>query len=565
MNALGDLPAGAISRSEMLEACFRKLLSGDARSLFINLTELLVVALTCGVTLWIGLPHTSIYGHDLFVLLDGSWRVLAGQRPHVDFYSPLGPVFYLLGAAGLRVAHFRVDGLADSVVMAGVALGVWAAALARTRLGGLSAILFLSFAMFFWVAPFPLGEPYYLPSYAMLYNRLGYVLVALILVDLFTTSRRQNQKWDIDWGGISSGIAIGLLLFLKASFFFVAVALVLLAYVVKAKSPRHLAFVAAGFFLICCAMFSYLHWDIAAFWNDQRIAMGARQKRFNPAKDLIRIPLRNTTPIATLLGLVVLIRSYVRKSAMLDSVLLRNAGWITAGVLAADFLLALSNQQRYGFPLAIVAILLLGDAICRVSKEEKVPLVYGTGVFQLVVALTVLPFVFDTVNAWLLQPTVRANTQLSTAARINSSQMDSLIFDDHVDPVWDQREANGHLLANSVNDGLALLRAHSGSNDHIACLCFANPFAYALQREPQIGGSPNFDYGTNFTERFSPSAESILGNADLVIYPKLERNWPTVATLLKKCDALLSRNYRPYVESEQWVVLKRIRVNVAIR
>jgi hypothetical protein len=147
---------------------------------------------------------------------------------------------------------------------------------------------------------------------------------------------------------------------------------------------------------------------------------------------------------------------------------------------------------------------------------------------------------------------------MATAARLDAAPFADMIFDDHVDPVWGQSEANGHLLTNHVNDGLALLRQNSGPNDRIACLCYANPFAYALLRPPMEGGAAFYDYGTNFTERFRPSAERILGNADVVIYPKAEVNSPTVGTLLRICQSDLSKRYRPAAESRDWVLLKKL-------
>jgi hypothetical protein len=543
---------------EVLRENIAQMLVADGRTAFVMLAGLLTITLACGVTFLLGLPHTSIYGHDIFVYLDGSWRVLQGQRPYVDFYSSFGPVFYLLGAVGLLIAHSRVDGLVDAVVVSAVALGLWSFALIRIRLGGLAATVSLAFLMFFWVAPFPLGEPYYLPSYAMIYNRLGYVLTAIVFIEAFAT-REKLEEAGFDWGGVSTGIALGLLLFLKANFFVVAAALVVAAHFANRRSLKHVAVTLGSFLFICCLMFTYLHWDIGAFWHDLRIVAGARQKRFNPSKDPIRVPLRNTTAMATLIGLAFYARCCIGDAARGTAAVLRNAGVLTACAIGADYLLALSNQQRYGFPLTVVAILLIADRLCRVPTNKDPASFSGAFAVSLVMVVSVLPFVFDTVNAWTIEPTVRASTVLSKAARVNASQMASLVFDDHVDPVWDQREVNGHILVNKVNDGLALLRANSSSTDRIACLCINNPFNYALQRTPPSGGSPAFFYGTDFTERFAPSAARILGDSNLVIYPRLEKDSPTVATLLKICDPILSKEYRPYVESEQWVMLKRIK------
>jgi hypothetical protein len=50
--------------------------------------------LICGASVFIGTPWFYRYTHDVFVFLDGGWRILHTQRPHVDFFSGVGPVTY---------------------------------------------------------------------------------------------------------------------------------------------------------------------------------------------------------------------------------------------------------------------------------------------------------------------------------------------------------------------------------------------------------------------------------------------------------------------------------------
>src|SRR3974377_296691 len=169
-----------------------------------------------------------------------------------------------------------------------------------------------------------------------------------------------------------------------------------------------------------------------------------------------------------------------------------------------------------------------------------------------------LPFVGDVINAWAVQPTSRQNTIQSEAPRIDVQHMAALIFNDHVDPVWDQREFEGRMLTSRINDGIALLDQNSGPADTISCLCIGNPFSYALLRRPATGGSPMFGYGYTVTEQFAPPAEAILGDAELVMYSKTLSADPTLATLLAICRPILVTRYRPLVESRDWVILKKI-------
>ena len=63
------------------------------------------------MVLALGVPRMRLFGHDVFISLDGGWRVLNGQRPVVDFYAQMGPAYYLLHAAGMWLAGTAAAGL----------------------------------------------------------------------------------------------------------------------------------------------------------------------------------------------------------------------------------------------------------------------------------------------------------------------------------------------------------------------------------------------------------------------------------------------------------------------
>jgi hypothetical protein len=58
------------------------------------------ISLICCATAFIGAVPTTIDGHDIFVPLEVGWRVMNGQRPHVDFTSAYGPLLFMLSAMG---------------------------------------------------------------------------------------------------------------------------------------------------------------------------------------------------------------------------------------------------------------------------------------------------------------------------------------------------------------------------------------------------------------------------------------------------------------------------------
>ncbi len=531
-----------LSAASQAENRINRWLTADARGWGIAAVAAGLILAACGTVLGLGIPHVAIYGHDTFIQLDGGWRVLNGQRPHADFYSAFGPVPYLISAAGLAASGLRVQSLVNTTSAVGLLLGIWAWTLLRNRLKAWAGLLFLLLTLSIWLAPFPLGEPFYMTGYAMQYNRLGYALASLILLELYIPARWNRRTLDI--GGISTGIATALLLFIKVSFFFAAVGLIVSAYFLAGKRPRHFLSMIAGFALVAVPMLGYLHWDVPAMMRDLLMAASARKIRFLEGYDPFRSLFRNLESIVALLGLALLARLYIP---------VRNARGVLlfAGVvLAADSAMAMSNTQRYGFPLALAAMVILASRICRETPRPAIVLLTFVGV---------LPALSATANGWamVLRTNVLAKSAVP-ALRFDAPHLAGLIFEDHNEPLTDPADHNGPVYVQQVNEGLALLRAVSQPQDKIACLWFANPFSYALLREPASGGSPFWAYAVNLTPASAPSADRILGNAELVIHPRDFNSDPDARTLLAITGPELKAHYRIVAESAHWILWRHL-------
>src|SRR5450759_2664709 len=68
----------------------------------LTIAALLVIILGIGIRT--GIVPMRSYVNDLVFFAASGWRVLWGQRPHVDFSTGLGPVSCLISALGLKVA-----------------------------------------------------------------------------------------------------------------------------------------------------------------------------------------------------------------------------------------------------------------------------------------------------------------------------------------------------------------------------------------------------------------------------------------------------------------------------
>src|SRR4051794_12500288 len=175
------------------------------------LATAIVVIAVCGLRAYAGLSGVRVYSHDAFGVLDGAWRVMHSQTPHADFYTPLGPATYWWTALGLRMASGDAAGLGWSQALAGFVAGTWMWLLARRRLRIAAAVALCVYVVLLTVDPVSVGEPP--PNVScMFYNRYGYALIALLLVEALQGGEEMAD-------GASTGVALGIALFLKASYF----------------------------------------------------------------------------------------------------------------------------------------------------------------------------------------------------------------------------------------------------------------------------------------------------------------------------------------------------------
>src|SRR3990172_6954335 len=190
----------------------------------------------------------GFFWNDFFFLLDNGWRVVNGQRPHIDFASPWGPVTFLVSGLGLVLSGYTVDGVGYGSAMVGLLIGVWCFRLGRDRLEPIPRVLISLYLVVLVVAPYSLCWGIFHTSHAMVYNRYGYALLGLVMLESFETVGTQRREKEEGIGGLSTGVAVALALFLKISYFFVAALLIGTSVLLRDLFRRHLLMIFICFF-----------------------------------------------------------------------------------------------------------------------------------------------------------------------------------------------------------------------------------------------------------------------------------------------------------------------------
>jgi len=545
-------------RCSLAERCFGRFLTlwhGTAALRPARLTLLFFagLALICGATAFIGAVPTRIFGHDIFFLLDNAWRVINGQRPHVDYYSPWGPLTFLIDALGLKLAGCMVDGIGYGNAVVALIVGVWSYFLADRRLAPSPRFLLSLFLAALAAAPYSLGTSPFASSHAMVYNRYGDALLGLILIETFAA--RPGGKGELS-GGLSTGAALGLTLFLKASYFLMAIALIVtLSLFLWRAAFRRLLGITLGFAAVSMCLLAYLRFDVAAMVSDLRMAAGARTELLGAD-----IPLWYALGHApVLLGAVL----FGFATAVLFGDRAQRWRGLKLPILGAFFFFAdiglmSSNAQRDAFPLcAIFAILMLSEitedqqAVASAEASSATP--RYVAVLCLAALLFLPQFAGDLAGlgyaAWKKE---RPSTP-SAVLRFTSPRLAALLLYDGANS-----RSNGRNYTSYVNDGVALLERTTRRTETVLTMDMANPFPYALDRRPPRGGMAAMTYHYTVSDQYRPSDDRYFGDADIVMLPKRPAQDDAFYTdFLKAYQPGLEQRYNLAAESGWWLMYRR--------
>lgn len=505
----------------------------------------------CAAAAYVGAVPTRKFGHDLFFLLDNGWRVFTGQRPHIDFTSPWGALSFLVVGAGMAVSDGSVHAIGYANALFAFLISLWGYRLSRDAVPFVPRLFLCLYLALLLVSPYPLGWGTLNSSHAMYYNRYGYALLGLLMLEGFRRTGTSQREEMI--GGASTGVVTALALFLKANYFGAALLLVGASLLIGGRSKVRLAGMAVGFFLTTLAFLAYLGFDAAVFYHDLQLAAGARAMSFSYSELLTKFS-------GNALSLLFIALFSWQSSLTLSRLDAGPApyGYLLLGLFffALDMMLLCSNQQYTELPLTVLFSFLLVIEVHRRSSSgersrkkssyrvERVALVAGTVFFFLSFVGQFYGLAYGVMQkAW--------PSDLSSVERFTQPRLSSLImYDDKWEP-----NSNGKKYVEYVNSGIQLLLAHSRPSDKVLTMDMMNPFPYSMGRRAPRGGMAAAAYNYTFSDQHHPSEEWYFGDADMVMVPK--RPASPIGGLLKNYRAGLERRFHLAAESDLWFLYKR--------
>ncbi|HEY0034314.1 MAG TPA: hypothetical protein VGB81_13700, partial [Devosia sp.] len=120
-----------------------------------------VFAIALILALLLALPGQTVttkYVNDLFIFLDGAYRIMEGQVPNRDFHSSLGPLAFYLPAVGYALTGQLGAAMPVGMAIAVVLLGVVGAHIIGSRMRALTGVPLAVFLLLVATVPLNPGE-----------------------------------------------------------------------------------------------------------------------------------------------------------------------------------------------------------------------------------------------------------------------------------------------------------------------------------------------------------------------------------------------------------------------
>jgi hypothetical protein len=509
-----------------------------------------------------GCPTINAMPWDVATLLDGGFRVLNHQKPHVDFYSPLGFLPLALIAAGMKIGSVSASAFAVIQALLLPALTLWAWLLLRSRTSAFFAVFLSLWIGVLAITPRSLGYSAPTISYAMQYNRWGWALLLIACIGLFLPPRKGTGRIE----PVSTGIIAGLLLFLKINYFVTVILAIAIRMIAASFDRRWFTRMALGFATVAAAGFWYLGFDFRAYLAD--------------------------------LQLVASVQSVAARILSLSQLVFDNAFdlWLLASVCIIAVTQARSQDEdgcpRFRTVAVPAALAALGIFTCSANWQElEIPTI-ALGVFLVVEPLR-RRFLADGealqfIAAALILMAMAGNAlsvDASTLARAYASKrsptpkywpaFDAAPLRDMRIPLpfymtpasireglqagtlmWRGNAGDAYPYVVWVNDGLSLLRPHTSPDSHVVVLEFSNPFSIALGLIPPTGDTFVWHYGRDYDENHFLAPQRVFRDATHVMIPKAPRTLET-ETLSRMYAPILAAGFRRVGESGLWTLYER--------
>jgi hypothetical protein len=521
---------------------------------------LFIIALAAAI-LYAG-PVTQVaFGHDLFFALEGGWKILHGDRLYVDFPSLVGPIPHLFMAMAISLtgpvpAAFPV---ATVITLLPISVLTWHV-LAR-RLHPLFCLGAATYLMLVWTAPYPLHFYFGATTYAMTYNRYGYVFLGLLMAMLLSPRRP-------DWFYV--GLLLGLLFFNKIPHFISGIGLLAYHFVLQRPDRKALLPAVTGFLTIAVPITLFLGLDGLAGMISLFIQAGEARSPDVISTGITLLETELPNALSVLLAAVCFLIVFQEKNASSDksrAVLTRDNWKLTAEAVIVVLISILTEMG--GSPLGyLFDIPLLGLYSVILMDRAFTRATYTWNFYRSPAAWSSFAVI---ASCWFLIEPLWYHSYLSVYMTLQDRIASRCRFYTSQDVIEAPGYENMLIIGTSgtypkdrtytdkINDGLKLIRSHPDFRHKvIATLDFTDAFSCTRGNTSPPHMPLSLQFGVNVNDRVYPDPAVILSGTQGLMIPKYpDSDLRTVPLLLDKYKGYIDAHYTVRGESLFWTLYAR--------
>lgn len=471
-----------------------------------------------------GQTVTTKYVNDLFIFLEGAYRIQTGQVPNVDFRSSLGPIAYYIPALGLALGGSLGAAMPLGMGLTTLGFALIASHVIATRMRPALGLPLALYLLLIVAVPMNPGEGIADLSFAMFYNRIGWAALGLLLVMYLPPLRPRRGQGAAD--AASAALLTLLMLYLKISY-----GLVCIAFLIFMLSDRR----QWGWAASALALTAAAGLGIEAVWGgtagylaDLRLA--SEVSGDFPGPRALVTELQRNLPEICIYAIFAALLLWARRS-------LRDVLFLVC-CLVTGILLIEQNFQ-------IVGILTLGAGAAvaaEASLRASHPLQRGVPLLLL---------------AFLAPPVVHFSVVLGLHGGLGLARQGVPLSLPNYHGIrlvrlWNEGQYPAfRRYDDSLRDGAAVL-ARLDAPGRVLVLDFVGPFTAGLGLAPTQGGSTWHHWGRTVDARHHMPPDDFLADARIVMEPKAPIERWTTNGLREVYAAALAERFVLAAETEFW-------------
>lgn len=493
-----------------------------------------------------GQTVTTRYLNDLIVILDGAYRVAAGQVPNQDFHTPLGPFASYLSAAGYVLSGTLGGTMPTAMALITLLVALPMAHILGSRLHPFLAIPYGLFLLLILAVPINLGEGVTALSFAKFYNRIGWSALGVLLVMYLSPVRIDRRQAILDT--VCAAALTLLMLYTKLSYGVVALAFLLL--MLADRQQRRWSAGALGATILAALIIELMWQSSLAHLADLRLAFnlgGGLRGTWGQITDHILVNLTDYV----LLGLFAGIALY-RTRSVRDLL-------FYAFCAVAGFLVINQNFQAWGIIMLHSAAAVAAETILR-SESRRAGAIdhdsWSTAAgARLLFLAVVLPTSIHCLAALSLHTAAASARAGDPIPLPNLEQV-------RVANLWTWNDHDtAHAYQEVLRDGFDALSSLDPKPGRIFVLDQGNAFSMALNAPPARGDTPWLQWDRTLGSMNSIPAETLLADVQFVMEPKPSDSPDAAKGPLPQLQAV----YGPYIaahfdmagETQHWKLHRR--------